>query len=57
MQEAHAIEMAGKQQQLQMQQMQAQQQMAQGGQVHAQKLSHADQMAQIKLNQGNGESN
>jgi hypothetical protein len=53
LQEAHAIEMAGKQQQLQAQQQMATQQLAHGGQVHAQKLSHADQMAQAKMNQGN----
>ncbi len=49
MQEAHAIEMAGKQQQLQLQQAQAQQQMAHGGQVHAQKLAHGGQVHQQKL--------
>ena len=65
MQEAHAIEMAGKQQQLQIQQAQAQQQMAHGGQVHAQKmahggqvhaqkLTHAERMAQAKLSQPTG---
>ena len=65
MQEAHAIEMAGKQQQLQIQQAQAQQQMAQGGQahaqkmahggqVHAQKMTHAERMAQAKLSQPTG---
>ena len=65
MQEAHAIEMAGKQQQLQIQQQQAQQQMAHGGQVHAQKmahggqvhaqkLTHAERMAQAKLSQPTG---
>ena len=65
MQEAHAIEMAGKQQQLQIQQQQAQQQMAQGGQahaqkmahggqVHAQKLTHAERMAQARMNQPTG---
>ena len=65
MQEAHAIEMAGKQQQLQIQQAQAQQQMAHGGQVHAQKLAHggqvhaqklthAERMAQAKLSQPTG---
>jgi hypothetical protein len=49
MQEAHAIEMAGKQQQLQIQQAQAQQQMAHGGQVHAQKLAHGGQVHAQKL--------
>jgi len=49
MQEAHAIEMAGKQQQLQIQQAQAQQQMAHGGQVHAQKLAHGGQVHNQKL--------
>jgi len=65
MQEAHAIEMAGKQQQLQIQQAQAQQQMAHGGQVHAQKmahggqvhaqkLTHAERMAQARMSQPTG---
>ena len=65
MQEAHAIEMAGKQQQLQIQQAQAQQQMAQGGQahaqkmaqggqVHAQKMTHAERMAQARMSQPTG---
>ena len=56
MQEAHAMEMAGKQQQLQIQQAQAQQQMAQtgqqlahGGQVHRQKLAHGGQVHAQKL--------
>ena len=49
MQEAHAIEMAGKQQQLQIQQAQAQQQMAHGGQVHEQKLAHGGQVHHQKL--------
>ena len=56
MQEAHAIEMAGKQQQLQIQQQQAQQQLAQGqqqmargGQVHSQKLAHGGQVHAQKL--------
>jgi hypothetical protein len=49
MQEAHAIEMAGKQQQLQIQQQMAQQQMAHGGQVHQQKLAHGGQVHQQKL--------
>jgi hypothetical protein len=49
MQEAHAIEMAGKQQQLQIQQAQAQQQMAHGGQVHQQKLAHGGQVHHQKL--------
>jgi hypothetical protein len=68
MQEAHAIEMAGKQQQLQMQQMQAQQQMAQGGevhqqnlahggQVHSQKMSHAEQAARLRALQTNPTAN
>jgi hypothetical protein len=57
MQEAHAIEMAAKQQAMQQAQAQAQQQaalqqaqvqqkMAHGGQVHAQKLSHAERAFQ-----------
>ena len=56
-QELHGLEMAAKQAQLQqaqaqqqqqamMQQQQHQQKMAHGGQVHAQKLSHAEQAAQ-----------
>ena len=49
MQEAHAIEMAGKQQQLQIQQQMAQQQMAHGGQVHQQKMAHGGQVHQQKL--------
>ena len=49
MQEAHAIEMAGKQQQLQAQQAQVQQQLAHGGQVHAQKLAHGGQVHHQKL--------
>jgi hypothetical protein len=57
MQEAHAIEMAGKQQQLQMQQMQAQQQMAQGGQVHSQKMTHAEQAARLRALQTNPTAN
>jgi hypothetical protein len=59
MQEAHAIEMAAKQQAMQqaqaqaqqqqaMQQAQMQQKMAHGGQVHAQKLSHAERAFQQK---------
>jgi hypothetical protein len=57
MQEAHAIEMAAKQQAMQqaqaqgqqqaaMQQAQIQQKMAHGGQVHAQKLNHAERAFQ-----------
>ena len=57
MQEAHAIEMAAKQQAMQqaqaqsqqqaaMQQAQVQQKMAHGGQVHAQKLNHAERAFQ-----------
>ena len=53
MQEAHGMEMAAKQQALQQAQAQAQQQQAQvqqkmahGGQVHAQKLSHAERAFQ-----------
>lgn len=57
MQEAHAMEMAAKQQAMQqaqaqgqqqaaMQQAQMQQKMAHGGQVHAQKLSHAERAFQ-----------
>ena len=49
MQEAHALEMAGKQQQLQIQQQVAQQQMAHGGQVHAQKMAHGGQVHAQKL--------
>ena len=45
MQEAHALEMASKQQQLQIQQQMAQQKMAHGGQVHQQKLTHAEMAA------------
>jgi hypothetical protein len=57
-QELHALEMAAKQmelQQAQAQQQQAQTQqqqaMAHGGQVHAQKLSHADQAHMMKMRQ------
>jgi len=46
MQEAHAMEMAAKQQALQQAQAQVQQKMAHGGQVHAQKLNHAERAFQ-----------
>jgi hypothetical protein len=63
-QELHALEIAAKQMELQqaqaqqqqammMQQAQAQQKMAHGGQVHAQKLSHAEEAARRAAKQTN----
>ena len=50
-QELHALEMAAKQMELQQAQAQQQQAMAHGGQVHSQKLSHADQAHMMKMRQ------
>jgi hypothetical protein len=63
-QELHGLEIAAKQQEMQMRQqqamqaqqqqaMQGQQKMAHGGQVHAQKLDHAERMAQLRAQQSN----
>ena len=46
-QERHAMEMARAQQQIAAQQAQTQQKMAHGGQVHNQKLRHAEMMAEL----------
>jgi hypothetical protein len=48
-QELHGMEMAAKAAELQQAQAAQQQKMAQGGQVHAQKMSHAEQQAQMRM--------
>jgi hypothetical protein len=54
-QELHGMEMAAKAAELQQAQAAQQQKMAQGGQVHAQKMSHAEQQAQMRMQPTNNQ--
>jgi hypothetical protein len=54
-QELHGMEMAAKAAELQQAQAAQQQKMAHGGQVHAQKMSHAEQQAQMRMQPTNNQ--